>query len=102
MLETLTRAILAEYQNEKFQLQWDALDSFEVELIEIGALTKHTAADATQEPREPFSLLFRGPKEPILPQQVYHLEHPRLGSVELFLVPVGPDTVGMQYEAVFT
>ena len=102
MLETLTRTAFAECQNEKFQLQCEAANSFDVELIEISALNKHKAADATEEPREPFSLVFRGPKEPVLPQQIYRLEHPRLGSLELFLVPVGPDTVGMQYEAVFT
>ena len=102
MLETLTRATFAECQNEKFQLQSDVVDPFDVELIEVSALTKHIAADATEEPREPFSLVFRGPKEPVLPQHIYRLTHPRLGSLDLFLVPIGPDTVGMQYESVFT
>ena len=68
MPETLTRATFAECQNEQFQLQSDFVEPFDVELIEISALTKHKAADATEEPREPFSLIFRGPKEPILPQ----------------------------------
>lgn len=102
MLETLTRATFTEYQNENFQLQSDFVDSCEVELIEVSGLTKHTAADATEEPREPFSIIFRGPKEPILPQHIYRLTHPRLGSLGLFLVPIGPDTLGMQYESVFT
>jgi hypothetical protein len=34
-------------------------------------------------------------------QQIYQVEHPTLGSFELFLVPVGPDEQGMCYEAVF-
>lgn len=42
MLETLTRAIFTEYQNENFQLQSDFVDSCEVELIEVSGLTKHT------------------------------------------------------------
>ena len=41
MLETLTRATFAEYQNEKFQLQADGIDSFDVELIEVGALIRY-------------------------------------------------------------
>ena len=52
--------------------------------------------------RRPFSLIYRGPLTPILPQQIYPVEHPELGTLELFLVPVGPEGGGMQYEAVFT
>ena len=52
--------------------------------------------------RRPFSLIYRGPLTPILPQRIYPVEHPELGTLELFLVPVGPEQGGMQYEAVFT
>lgn len=51
--------------------------------------------------REPFSLLFLGPGQPVFRQQVYRLEHARAGVLELFLVPVGKDAEGVQYEAVF-
>jgi hypothetical protein len=51
--------------------------------------------------RQPFTLTFRGPNEPVLPQQIFAVESQRLGAMEIFLVPVGPDRVGMQYEAVF-
>jgi hypothetical protein len=37
----------------------------------------------------------------VLPQQIRRVEHPSLGSMEIFLVPIGPDASGMQYEAVF-
>jgi hypothetical protein len=50
---------------------------------------------------ESFSLLFRGPLIPLLPQRTYRLEHEQLGPQELFLVPVGPRDGTMQYEAVF-
>ena len=52
--------------------------------------------------RRPFSLIYRGPLSPILPQKIYPVEHPELGTLELFLVPVGPEQGGMRYEAVFT
>ena len=58
--------------------------------------------DEGEEGRRPFSLIYRGPLTPILPQQIYPVEHPELGTLELFLVPVGPEGGGMQYEAVFT
>ncbi len=69
----------------------------ELRLIEIKRL-----ADTPDGPagRLPFSLLFRGPLEPVMPQRIYPLHNARIGEVELFLVPVGPDAEGMCYEAV--
>jgi hypothetical protein len=54
------------------------------------------------ERRAPFSIVFRGPATPILPQRIYRLEHPAIGSFDLFLVPIGPDERGLRYEAIFT
>ena len=53
------------------------------------------------QPRLQFSLLLRGPQEPLLPQALYPLHHPDLGDLDLFLVPVGRDADGTTYEAVF-
>jgi hypothetical protein len=52
--------------------------------------------------RDPFSLLFRGPAAPVLPQGGYQLEHQALGRLELFLVPIGADADAVTYEAIFT
>jgi hypothetical protein len=51
--------------------------------------------------REQFALHFRGPASPALVQHIYRLEHPNLGALEIFLVPIGKDAGGMIYEAVF-
>ncbi len=51
--------------------------------------------------RTAFTLLFRGPAEPVLAQQSFQVSHPRLGQFPLFLVPVGADQAGVRYEAVF-
>ena len=51
--------------------------------------------------RAPFSLVFRGPADPVLAQRIYRLEHAGLGTLEIFLVPVGRDAAGTRYEAVF-
>ncbi|WP_022927744.1 DUF6916 family protein [Patulibacter americanus] len=59
------------------------------------------AAATTGAPREPFSLLFVGPADPMLPQATYLLTHPELGELPVFLVPVGRDADGARYEAVF-
>jgi hypothetical protein len=51
--------------------------------------------------RPQFSLSFRGPPQPILPQRIYHLVHPGLGELDIFLVPIGAGAEGVTYEAVF-
>lgn len=52
--------------------------------------------------RQPFTLIFTGPADPQLAQRTYAVEHPLQGSLDLFLVPVGPDGAGApRYEAVF-
>lgn len=49
----------------------------------------------------PFSLILRGPAAPLLPQGTYALRHPRLGPIELFLVPIARDAQGVRYEVTF-
>lgn len=51
--------------------------------------------------RAPFSLVFRGPREPVFAQQQFALEHESLGRLDIFLVPVGQADDGVLYEAVF-
>ena len=49
-----------------------------------------------------FSLLFLSPPGPFLPQAIYPLAHPALGTLSLFIVPLGPKGGSNSYEAVFT
>ena len=49
-----------------------------------------------------FSLIFVAPKGPWLPQAIYPVQHPTLGVMEMFLVPVGPGLGGNCYQAIFT
>ncbi|HKP89927.1 MAG TPA: hypothetical protein VJT75_08120 [Thermoleophilaceae bacterium] len=53
--------------------------------------------------RVPFSLIFHAPeRDRYAPQQTFTLRHPELGEFELFMVPLGPDERGMQYQAVIS
>ncbi|MDP2275656.1 MAG: hypothetical protein Q8N23_03395 [Archangium sp.] len=52
--------------------------------------------------RTGFSLHFVGPRLPALPQRLHALNHPALGELLLFLVPISEDSTGRTYEAVFT
>jgi hypothetical protein len=67
-----------------------------LELVEVNAL--RSLGDV---PRAPFSLLFAGPQEPLLPQATYTLTHAQLGDVDIFIVPVSQDAGGVRYEAIF-
>jgi hypothetical protein len=49
-----------------------------------------------------FSLCFVTAPGPILQQAIYPLEHPQLGRLEIFLVPLGPREQGNLYESIFT
>jgi hypothetical protein len=71
-------------------------------LIESSELGGQAGAIRGRNDRTPFSLVFRGPLQPLLAQRIYRVEHDSMGTFELFLVPIGPDGVGMCYEAVFT
>ena len=80
--------------------------SFDAEITEI---TEHPAG-ITNVSRVPFSVLFHGPCEPVMPQGTYRLEHEQLGALDIFIVPVGPGApaapgeavTAMRYEAVFS
>ncbi|WP_088831308.1 DUF6916 family protein [Paenibacillus tyrfis] len=73
------------------------LDESEAELILIEAKDTGTSPDYEQ-----FSLLFAGPPEPFLPQQIYLFKHPQLGELHLFMVPVGKNPEGFLYEVIFS
>lgn len=47
---------------------------------------------------EQFSLMFLGPLAPLLPQGTYLFAHENLGEMPLFMVPVGKNREGVQYE----
>ncbi|WP_037545938.1 DUF6916 family protein [Stappia stellulata] len=48
-----------------------------------------------------FSVVFRGPVEPVVEQAIHQIEIEGTGETALFIVPLGPDGEGMLYEAVF-
>ena len=83
----------------RFRLHAD--DVVDVELLEVDEVGVGSGAPP-QTARAPFSIVFLGPRDPILPQRIYRLEHDELGTLDLFLVPIGRDDAGVRYEAVFT
>ena len=102
MLETFTVDTFARHLGGSFRISPDDSPSFDAELIEATALGSGSPDGGTGDGRRrPFSIVFRGPANRLLPQRIYRVEHEAIGSFELFLVPIGPDGAGMRYEAVF-
>jgi hypothetical protein len=101
MLEALTLQSFAPHVGSDFFLP--EAEGVSLTLVEAKAATAHMGDGRRPPlPREPFTLLFRGPARPILPQRIHRLEHPVLGTLEIFIVPVGPNLGGIGYEAVFS
>nr|WP_316643991.1 hypothetical protein [uncultured Roseateles sp.] len=82
---------------ERFELQYAGGETLSAELIEARPLGKAWLEGG----RAPFSLLFKGPSAPALPQQIFRLAHPALQALDVFLVPVEAHADGVRYEAVF-
>jgi hypothetical protein len=93
MLDDLTRGTFDPHVGSRFAVTASS-PPLELELVEVG-----DAGEGNQGLN--FRLLFRGPRDAPLGQGVVQLTHPAIGAVALFIVPVGADAVGLQYEVVF-
>jgi hypothetical protein len=98
MLKNLTHDSFAAELGSEFRLPVEGRAPLVLALAEATLLGSARPGGS----RAPFSLVFRGPRGPVLPQRIYRLEHDRLGALEIFIVPIGPDADGMRYEAIFT
>ena len=94
MRDSIAREEFANSVNTKFKLEVDEANSIELELVTFDDLGSTTR-------QEQFSLVFRGPAAPLLPQTIYRLDHGAIGRFSIFLVPIGRDNRGVNYEAVF-
>ena len=100
-LQWLTHGQFVDRVSETFEVRDDSVAAVTLTLAEtsISDASGGTGPDGAE--RHQFSLVFRGPVDPLLPQRTYRLEHAELGALDIFLVPIGPDSEGMRYEAVF-
>jgi len=94
MFDKLNSKIFSEHLNSEFKLSLPNAAPLALRLTQVNE------RDAGPK-LEQFSLFFRGPHEPRLQQSIYSLQHDKLGTLDLFLVPVGIDQDGIQYECAF-
>ena len=95
---SLTEEEFSRHLNTKFRVRLVDGSQIDLELVEVkGYLTK--AGEQTG--MERFSAYFQGPSQPSLPQNTYSLRHDRMGTFEIFIVPIARDDQGVRYEAVY-
>jgi hypothetical protein len=82
----------------------DAGDGGTVELTLTEARTIEPGTAPTDDAghRAPFALDFQGPADPVLPQAIYRIVNDAVGTLEIFVVPVGRTNSATNYEAIFT
>ncbi len=105
MLDQLTSADFAPYLKQTFRIYFAPTECIETELIQVDDLPGgYDDLDEGEPPprRKPFSLIFRSEQvDSYLPQKIYTVQHEQIGSLDIFLVPIGPDPKGMRYQAIF-
>jgi hypothetical protein len=87
------------YVGQRFRMRVESTVLIDVELLAVSGPGACNTAPSGR--RDPFSIVFRAATGRVLPQKIYRMEHEHLGTFDLFLVPIGPDSKGMRYEAVF-
>jgi hypothetical protein len=87
----------------KFPTGLETGGAVDLELVEAAALPPLSGPAPAGVRRDPFSLIFHGPINRPLPQRIYELEHPSRGTLQIFLVPIGPtaDGTAHRYQAIF-
>ena len=99
MLDQVTAESFEPHVGSSFWVEFPNGHKVELRLTRAAKVME---SEAARLPRHPFSLYFIGPVSFRLEQRIYHVTHPALEAMDIFLVPVGQDAQAFQYEAVFT
>jgi hypothetical protein len=101
VLDRVTATTFEPAVGDTFVLDAGDAGTLDLELLEARQHDPSAPAQDASGARAPFSLTFRGPADPVLPQRIYRLEHDSVGAIEIFIVPIAHDDAGTSYEAVF-
>jgi hypothetical protein len=99
MIETLQSTDFQSQLDQLFCIQLDHATKIDLQLVSV------TGLGTASQPgfRNPFSLHFLGPvSQQYLPQHTYQMVNEKLGTFDIFIVPLGAEAGRMRYEAIFT
>lgn len=100
-IEWLTHEDFEGRIGERFEMRVPDVPPLSLELVGVTVHASAGGRGPQGQERQQFSLVFRGPATPLMPQSMYPVGHADFEGLELFLVPVGQDAEGTQYQAVF-
>lgn len=98
MLDTLTLSSFEPLVGQVFEM---ALDDGTILPMTLFQATALKAYEYPGRIRAPFQIRFKGTSSVLLEQRIYTLRNAVLGTVALFLVPIGRESDGYVYQAVF-
>ena len=100
MIAKLTYGVFEPLLNQSFLIHYGNSETLPVTMIEATrwGLTPETPEQAEN---RPFSLVFQSTIRQHLPQGTFQISHEILGDQQIFIVPLAPNAVGIQYQAVF-
>lgn len=97
-LAQFTSTDFSSHLNQPFKLEVESLPPILLQLRAVRNVTEAKNEPGKTHANE-FVVVFNGPLRPLLPKQIYCLEHPTMGKVKLFFAPIGPNGASMQYQA---
>jgi hypothetical protein len=97
-LEAVTADDFTPHVGAIFTLRTDDGGELSLTLAEVRRLGQ---SGVLGQGRSPFALEFDGPPDVPLSQRIYALTQPEMGTLEIFLVPVGANADKRMYEAIF-
>lgn len=103
ILEKLSSTDFSAHLNQPFTLELETLPPILLQLRAVQNLEsniKQSGQLDASPSKTQFAVVFNGPLRPILPQQIYQLQHPSMGKFSLLFTPIGPSGVSMQYKAI--
>ena len=90
----LTHEEFSKHLNTTFRIRLNDERTIDARLIDV--------SERLVSPRqERFSIVFLSSNEVLIGQGIAQFEHDEMGTFQLFIVPIGRDERGTQYEAVF-
>lgn len=100
MTDKLIYATFEPLVNQPFVIHYGNNETLPVTLVEAKPWGP-TPETPEQAENRPFSLVFQSTIRQHLPQWTFRVENEQLGVQEIFLVPLAPNAIGIQYQAIF-
>lgn len=98
VLDKLTSTDFSAHLNQPFTLELETLPPILLQLRAVQKLDTEGGISSLYASTR-FAVVFNGPLRPILPQQVYSVQHPTMGHLSLLFTAIGPNGSSMQYKA---